>query len=61
LADESVVIHGITHSKIEETPHRSSTFLEPLLAAITGHVLVVALPSNSETFFWVNALLTRAH
>jgi len=56
LADESVVIHGITHSQIENAPPLID-ILEPLLAAITGHVLVVHCRAIERSF--LNSALTR--
>ena len=40
LEDESVVIHGITHSDINKAPDLMR-ILEPLLAALAGRVVVV--------------------
>jgi len=56
LAEESVVFHGITHSQIESAPALID-ILEPLLAAIAGHVLVVHCRAIERSF--LNSALTR--
>lgn len=56
LADESVTLHGITHSQVENAP-KLIDILEPLLKAIAGHVLVVHCRAIERNF--LNNALTR--
>ncbi|MFY8273425.1 3'-5' exonuclease [Pseudoalteromonas sp. SSDWG2] len=57
LNQESVVIHGITHSDVEAAPDLMSV-LTPLLEAIQGRVVVVHYHPIERTFL-ANALLKR--
>lgn len=56
LADESVTLHGITHSQIENAPELLEV-LGPLLQAIAGHVLVVHCRAIERNF--LNNALNR--
>ncbi len=57
LAEESIVIHGITHSEVSEAPDFSS-IMEPLLAALKGKVIVVHF-APIERHFLYQALQAR--
>ncbi len=57
LAEQSIVIHGITHSEVEDAPDLSKV-LEPLLAAIAGRVVVVHYHAIERPFL-ANSLLRR--
>lgn len=57
LGEESVVIHGITHSDIEESPDLAR-YLQPLLEQLAGRV-VVAHYRFMERNFLNQALLSR--
>ncbi len=57
LAEDSVVIHGITHSDLSRAPDLAQV-LEPLLRAIAGKVVVVHC-RDIERPFLNNALLKR--
>lgn len=57
LTDESVVIHGITHSDIEQAPDLT-TILDDLLTVVAGKVWVVHY-RGVERPFLQNALKTR--
>ena len=56
LADESVTIHGITHSQLVDAP-KLVDILGDLLEAISGHVLVVHCRAIERQF--LNNALTR--
>ncbi len=56
LADESVTLHGITHSQIENAPELVD-ILGELLQAIAGHVLVVHCRAIERNF--LNNALNR--
>lgn len=56
LADESITIHGITHSQVAGAPQLVD-ILGDLLAAIAGHVLVVHCRAIERSF--LNNALTR--
>ena len=57
LADESIVIHGITHSEVADAPDLSA-LIEPLFEAIAGKVVVVHY-HQIERLFLNNALMKR--
>jgi len=57
LSEESIVIHGITHSEVDDAPDLTSR-LGPLLNALSGKVVVVHYAAI-ERHFLNNALLTR--
>lgn len=57
LAEESIVIHGITHSEVSDAPD-FSTIMEPLLAALKGKVIVVHF-APIERHFLYQALQAR--
>ncbi|GGY45834.1 3'-5' exonuclease [Bacterioplanes sanyensis] len=57
LEEESVVIHGITHSKIRAAPDLE-LILEPVLEALAGKVVVVHHRAIERSFF-SQALLSR--
>ncbi|CUS47149.1 MAG: DNA polymerase III subunit epsilon [Idiomarinaceae bacterium HL-53] len=50
LSDESVVIHGITHSQVERAPDLLD-ILDELLEALAGHVWVVHYRAIERNFF----------
>ena len=56
LGDESITLHGITHSRVEHAPCLLDV-LEPFLQAIAGHVLVVHCRTIERTF--INNALNR--
>ena len=56
LADESIAIHGITHSQVADAP-KLVDILGDLLEAIAGHVLVVHCRAIERQF--LNNALTR--
>lgn len=56
LADESITIHGITHSQVADAPQLVD-ILGDLLEAIAGHVLVVHCRAIERSF--LNNALTR--
>lgn len=57
LAEESIVIHGITHSEVSDAPDFSD-IIEPLLTALTGKVIVVHY-APIERHFLYQALQAR--
>lgn len=57
LSEESIVIHGITHSEVDEAPDLNR-ILAPLLDALKGKVVVVHYAAIERHFLY-NALLTR--
>ena len=57
LSEESIVIHGITHSEVDEAPDLNR-ILAPLLDALKGKVVVVHYAAIERHFFY-NALLMR--
>lgn len=57
LADESIVIHGITHSEVSNAPDFSD-IITPLLSALTGKVIVVHF-APIERHFLYQALKAR--
>lgn len=57
LAEESIVIHGITHSELVDAPDFSQ-IIEPLLAALKGKVIVVHF-APVERHFLYQALKAR--
>ena len=57
LAEESIVIHGITHSEVSDAPD-FSTIMAPLLAALKGKVIVVHF-APIERHFLYQALQAR--
>ncbi|MCG7499637.1 3'-5' exonuclease [Vibrio sp. Of7-15] len=57
LAEDSVVIHGITHSDILDAPDLSDVF-EHILKAMSGHITVVHYKRIEREFF-DRALKTR--
>ncbi|CAH9060706.1 3'-5' exonuclease DinG [Pseudoalteromonas holothuriae] len=57
LAEESVTLHRITHSQIEQAPDLTIV-LEEILAAITGKVIVVHYQFMEKSFFHA-ALMAR--
>jgi len=57
LSEESIVIHGITHSEVDDAPDLTSR-LGPLLNALSGKVVVVHYAAI-ERHFLNNALLER--
>ncbi|KTF12102.1 MAG: 3'-5' exonuclease [Pseudoalteromonas sp.] len=57
LSEESIVIHGITHSEVDEAPDLAS-ILGPLLNALSGKIVVVHYAAI-ERHFLNNALLAR--
>ncbi|WP_392343675.1 3'-5' exonuclease [Pseudoalteromonas prydzensis] len=57
LDEESIVIHGITHSEVVDAPDFSK-IIEPLLAALAGKVIVVHF-APIERHFLYQALQAR--
>nr|WP_105190251.1 3'-5' exonuclease [Pseudoalteromonas sp. T1lg48] len=57
LAEQSIVIHGITHSEVEDAPDLI-TVLPPLLAALERRVVVVHYHAIERPFL-ANSLLRR--
>lgn len=57
LHEESILIHGITHSEVDDAPD-FNRIIEPLLEALTGKVVVVHYAAI-ERHFLNNALLLR--
>tara|TARA_B100002049_G_scaffold214452_1_gene179305 strand:+ start:5406 stop:6113 length:708 start_codon:yes stop_codon:yes gene_type:complete len=57
LAEESIVIHGITHSEVSEAPDFTS-IMEPLLDALQGKLIVVHF-APIERHFLFQALKAR--
>lgn len=57
LSEESIVIHGITHSEVDDAPDLTSK-LAPLLNALSGKIVVVHYAAI-ERHFLNNALLAR--
>ncbi|WP_350550878.1 3'-5' exonuclease [Pseudoalteromonas sp. 120-MNA-CIBAN-0494] len=59
LHEESIIIHGITHSEVDDAPD-FNRIIEPLLAALSGKVVVVHYAAIERPFL-NNALLLRLH
>ena len=59
LADKSITLHGITHSKVKSAPSLVE-ILDALLTAIAGHVLVVHCRAIERSFL-NNALTQLIH
>lgn len=57
LAEESIVIHGITHSELTNAPDFSK-IIEPLLSALSGKIIVVHF-APIERHFLYQALKSR--
>ena len=57
LNEESILIHGITHSEVDDAPD-FKRIIEPLLQALSGKI-VVAHHAVIERHFLNNALLNR--
>ena len=57
LAEESVIIHGITHSDVLDAPDLSAVY-QDVLAQMSGRVMVVHYQRIEREFF-ANALLAR--
>ena len=57
LHEESIVIHGITHSEVNDAPD-FNRIIEPLLLALSGKVVVVHYAAIERQFL-NNALLLR--
>ncbi|OHU86961.1 MULTISPECIES: 3'-5' exonuclease [Pseudoalteromonas] len=57
LAEESIILHRITHSQIEQAPDLADV-LEEILATIKGRIIVVHYQFIEKTFFHT-ALMTR--
>jgi len=57
LHEESILIHGITHSEVDDAPD-FNRIIEPLLEALSGKVVVVHYAAI-ERHFLNNALLLR--
>ena len=59
MEEESVMIHGITHSKVRAAPDLE-VILEPVLEALAGKVVVVHHRVIERSFF-SQSLLARIH
>ncbi|WOC27818.1 3'-5' exonuclease [Pseudoalteromonas sp. N1230-9] len=59
LDEESIVVHGITHSELKHAPDFSS-IMEPVLKALTGKVIVVHF-SPIERHFLYQAMMSRVN
>ncbi|WP_105168104.1 3'-5' exonuclease [Pseudoalteromonas sp. T1lg23B] len=57
LAEESVILHRITHSQIEQAPDLNEV-LEDILAALQGKIIVVHYQFIEKNFFYA-ALMAR--
>jgi DNA polymerase III subunit epsilon len=57
LHEESIIIHGITHSEVDDAPD-FKRIIEPLLDALRGRVVVVHYAAIERHFLY-NALLLR--